>query len=402
MSFLSAVFARALASRNYRLYFAGQLVSLAGTWMQQIAMIWLAYRLTNSAAVLGMVGFASQIPILLLGPFAGVLTDRFDRRRILLATQFLSMLQAVLLAWLTWSGRISPEWLIGLALIHGSINALDLPARQAFSVQLVDRREDLPNAIALNSLLMNSARFVGPALAGFAVATIGEAWCFAINAASYLAVIVALLAIDARANVHHGTPAWRAFRDGVAYILAHRDIRPRLRMVAAVSFLVTPYAVLMPLFASEIFGGDARTYGLLIASAGSGSLLAGLYLASRKDTGRLPRRVAAGVLVAGVALTAFAVNHSLALAFPIVMVLGFSVITVIAGSNTLIQVQVEDVYRGRVMAIFSMAFLGIAPLGAFTVGHVAHLVGVQPALFACGIGTLFVGLAARRRIMRMG
>lgn len=395
MSFLSAVFARALASRNYRLYFAGQLVSLAGTWMQQIAMIWLAYRLSNSAAVLGMVGFASQIPILLLGPFAGVLTDRFDRRRILLATQFLAMLQAVLLAWLTWASRISPEWLIGLALIHGSINALDLPARQAFSAQLVEKREDLPNAIALNSLLMNSARFVGPALAGFAVATIGEAWCFAINAASYLAVILALLAIDARANVPHDTPAWRAFREGVGYVWSHAQIRPRLFMVAAVSFLVTPYAVLMPLFASTIFGGDARTYGLLIASAGGGSLLAGLYLASRSGTERLPRRIAAAVLASGGALSLFAANSLLVLAFPIVVVLGFAVITVIAGSNTVIQMQVEDAYRGRVMAIFSMAFLGIAPLGSFTVGHLAQLIGVQPALLACGIGTLVVGWAAR-------
>jgi len=396
MSFFSAVFTRALASRNYRLYFAAQLISLAGTWMQQIAMIWLAYRLSNSAAVLGMVGFASQIPILLLGPFAGVLTDRFDRRRILLTTQMLAMLQAVVLTALTWQGLASTGWLIGLAFVLGTINALDLPARQAFSAQLVDKREDLPNAIALNSMLMNSARFVGPALAGFAVATIGEAWCFAINAVSYLAVIVALLAIDAKANAPHDVPAWRAFRAGVAYVLDHADIRPRLLIVAAVSFLVTPYAVLMPLFASEIFGGDARTYGLLIASAGAGSLLAGLYLASRKGTERLPRRVAAGVLVAGAGLTVFALNHSLALAFPIVMVLGFSVITVIAGSNTLIQVQVADEYRGRVMAIFSMAFLGIAPLGSFAVGHLAHVIGVQPALLACGIGTVIVGLVARR------
>lgn len=397
MSFLSAVFARALASRNYRLYFTGQLVSLAGTWMQQIAMIWLAYRLSNSAAVLGMVGFASQIPILLLGPFAGVLIDRYDRRRILVATQFLALLQAVALTWLTWIGRVSPEWLIGLAFVLGCINALDLPARQAFSVQLVEKREDLANAVALNSLLMNTARFLGPALAGFAVATIGEAWCFAINAASYLAVIVALLAIDAKANVPHDAPAWRAFREGVGYVMGHADIRPRLLMVAAVSFLVTPYAVLMPLFASEIFGGDARTYGLLIASAGGGSLLAGLYLASRNDTGRLPRRVAAAVLVAGAGLTVFAANPLLALAFPVVMVLGFAVITVIAGSNTLIQVQVEDAYRGRVMAIFSMAFLGIAPLGSFVVGHLAQVVGVQPALLACGIGTIAVGLVVRRR-----
>lgn len=398
MSFFSAVFTRALASRNYRLYFAGQLISLAGTWMQQIAMIWLAYRLSNSAAVLGMVGFASQIPILLFGPFAGVLTDRFDRRRILIGTQMLAMLQAVVLTALAWQGRASTEWLIGLAFVLGVINALDLPARQAFSAQLVDKREDLPNAIALNSLLMNSARFVGPALAGFAVATLGEAWCFAINAVSYFAVLLALLAIDAKPPRADRTPAWRAFREGVGYVIGHREIRPRLLMVAAVSFLVTPYAVLMPLFASEIFGGDARTYGLLIASAGAGALLAGLYLASRKGTERLPRRVADAVLLAGAALSVFAANHWLPLAFPIVMVLGFAVITTIAGSNTMIQVQVEDAYRGRVMAIFSMAFLGIAPLGSFTVGHLAHWVGVQPVLFACGIATFIVGLAARRQL----
>jgi MFS family permease len=396
MSFLSAVFARALASRNYRLYFLGQLVSLAGTWMQQIAMIWLAYRLTGSAAVLGLVGFASQIPILLFGPFAGVITDRFDRRRILLVTQFFAMLQAVALAWLTWSGRVSPEWLIGLAFVLGTINALDLPARQAFSAQLVERREDLPNAIALNSLLMNTARFVGPALAGFAVAAIGEAWCFAANAASYLAVFLALAAIDAQPHRGERAPAWHAFREGIAYVRGHAEIRPRLMMVAAVSFLVTPYAVLMPLFASEIFGGDARTYGLLIASAGGGSLLAGLYLASRKDTARLPARVATAVLASGIGLTAFAANGSLVLAFPIVVALGFAVITVIAGSNTLIQVQVADAYRGRVMAIFSMAFLGIAPLGSFTVGSIAELVGVRPVLIACGIATMLVGLAVRR------
>lgn len=401
MSFFSAVFARALSSRNYRIYFAGQLVSLAGTWMQQIAMIWLAWRLSNSAAVLGLVGFASQIPILVLGPFAGVVTDRFDRRRILLATQLLAMLQAVVLAALTWSDQVSPGWLIGLALVLGTVNAFDLPTRQAFSAQLVDKREDLPNAIALNSLLMNSARFVGPALAGFAVATIGEAWCFAINAASYLAVVLALLAIRLEARVGRPMPAWLAFREGIAYVMAHDEIRPRLLTVAAVSFLVTPYAVMMPLFASEIYGSDARAYGLLIGSAGAGALFAGLYLASRQGTERLPRRVADAVLVAGAALTLFSMNSLLALGFAIVMVLGFAVIAFIAGSNTLVQMQVDDDYRGRVMAIFSMAFLGIAPLGSFTVGHLAHWFGVQPVLFACGLGAVGVGLIGRRRLARL-
>lgn len=402
MGFLDAVFSRALASRNYRLYFAGQLVSLAGTWMQQIAMIWLAWRLSNSAAVLGLVGFASQIPILLLGPFAGVLTDRFDRRRILVATQLAAMGQALLLTALAWAEQATPELLIALAFILGAINALDLPTRQAFSAQLVDKREDLPNAIALNSLLMNSARFVGPALAGFAVAAVGEAWCFAINAASYLAVILALLAIRLGPQRMAEQPAWQAFREGVAYAWGHPSIRPRLLAVAALSFLVTPYAVMMPLYASAIYGGDARTYGLLIGSAGAGALLAGLYLASRQDTGRLPRRVADAMLAAAVGLMLFAFNTSLAAGFAIVMVIGFAVIAFIAGSNTLVQLEVDDAFRGRVMGIFSMAFLGIAPLGSFGVGQLAQHVGVQPVLFGCGALAVAAAWAVRGRLLGAG
>jgi MFS family permease len=396
MSFFTTVFTRALASRNYRLYFAGQLVSLAGTWMQQIAMIWLAYRLSNSALVLGLVGFASQIPILFLGPLTGVLTDRFDRRRILLLTQSTALIQALVLAALTWLNLISPNWLIVMAFVMGCINALDVPARQAFSVQLVDNRADLPNAVALNSLIMNAARFIGPALAGFAVASIGEAWCFVINAISYLAVILALLAIDAKSADGAHEPPWQALRQGFAYVLRHPDIRAHLLTVATISFLVTPYAVMMPVFSSEIFHGDSRTYGLLIGCAGAGSLLAGLYLASRKDTRKLARRVGIAVIAAGVTLALFAANPLLALAFPIVLCLGFFALLVVAGSNTLIQVRVEDAYRGRVMAIFSMAFLGIAPLGSFAVGSLAHAFGVQPTLVGCGVTTVVVGLLARK------
>lgn len=393
----SALFSRALASRNYRIYFAGQLVSLAGTWMQQIAMVWLAYRLSDSVLVLGIVGFASQIPILLLGPFAGVLSDRFDRRRILLATQALAMTQALLLALLTWQHWVSSAWLIGLAFLLGCINALDIPARQAFSVQLVDRREDLPNAIALNSLLMNATRFVGPALAGFAVTAIGEALCFVVNAASYLAVLLALLAIDSRSAETGSSPALHALREGFRYVLDRGDIRAHLALVAAISLLVTPYAVMMPLFAREVFGGDARTYGLLIASAGAGSLMGSLYLASRRGTAGLAGRVRGAMVVAGAALALFAVNRAAPLAFPIVMVLGGAVILVIAGSNTLIQTWIEDRYRGRVMAIFSMAFLGIAPLGSIAVGSLGQLAGVPATLLGCGLLTAAIGLAACRR-----
>ncbi len=364
--------------------------------MQQIAMSWLAYRLSNSAVVLGLVGFASQIPILLLGSVGGVMSDRFDRRRLMIITQSLAMAQAVLLAYLTWQSLITPDVLVGLAFLLGCINAIDIPARQVLTVQLVDKREDMPNVIALNSFLMNSARFVGPSLAGFVLAAFGEAICFLLNAASYLAVLLALVAL--RVPAHKGTSgsALAALRQGYRYALAHLEIRRLLLLVAAVSFLVTPYVVLMPLFAREILGGDARVYGLLIGCAGAGSLITSLYLASRADTERLQARVFAAVMVAGAMLTLFAVNRLLLLAFPIVMLLGASVILVIAGANTLVQMLLQDEYRGRVMAIFSMAFLGIAPLGSLAVGSLAHAIGVPITLAGCGLATMVVGLIAHR------
>lgn len=391
---------RALRSRNYRLYFGGQLVSLAGTWMQQIAMVWLAYRLSNSAFVLGSVGFASQIPILLFASLGGVWTDRFDRRRLLLLTQTLAMTQALVLAGLAWLEWVTPALLIGLAFALGCINALDVPARQAIAVQLVEDKEDLPNAIALNSFMMNAARFVGPALAGFVVAEVGEAVCFLLNACSYLAVLLALSAIRIARVEGKPAPAFAALRQGYRYVAGHGRIRRNLLLVACISLLATPYAVMMPLFAHEIFGGDARTFGLLIGSAGAGSLLASLYLASRGGTDGLARRVCMAAPMVGLALALFALTPRLWLAFPVLMLLGFSVIVAIAGSNTLIQTWVDDDFRGRVMAIFSMAFLGVAPLGSFAIGSIAHGLGVRPTLFGCGLLTLAAGLFYRRLSLR--
>jgi len=388
-------FVRALGSRNYRLYFIGQLISLAGTWMQQIAMIWLAYRLSGSAFVLGAVGFASQIPILIFASVGGVWIDRLDRRRLLMWTQSLAMLQALVLAGLAWQGWISTELLIFLAFLLGCVNALDVPARQAIAAQLVESRDDLPNAIALNSLLMNIARFVGPALAGFVVAVVGEAVCFLLNAMSYLAVLVALGAI--RISFHGGEPAptLQALNEGYRYMLGHRQIRRSLLLVACVSFFATPYAVMMPLFAREIFGGDARTYGLLVASAGAGALLGSLFLATRDDTGRLNHWVSLAAPAVGVSLALFAVTPTRWLAFPILIALGFSVIVTIAGSNTLIQTRVDEDFRGRVMAIYSMAFLGVAPLGSLAVGSLAHGQGIRQTLVICGLITLAAGAVYR-------
>jgi MFS family permease len=396
----------ALRSRNYRLFFAGQLISLIGTWMQQIAMIWLAYRLTDSAVMLGLVGFASQIPILLFSTMAGVWNDRLDRRRLLLWTQFFSMLQAFALFALTVSASVTPTLLVTLAFLLGCINAVDLPARQAFVAQLVEDKADLPNAIGLNSLLMNGSRFVGPTLAGMIVAMAGEAACFLVNAFSYLGVLIALAAIRlAPRPPLRPQPALTALRAGLDYAFRHPQIRLPLLMVAGFSFFVTPYAVLMPVFARDIFHGGAETYGFLIGSAGIGSLSAALYLALRGRTGTsvgLDGLVAHATLAGGAALTAFALVAALFpvlyWAFPLLSLLGFAVVLTVAGSNILIQTVVEESYRGRVMAIFSTAFLGIAPLGSLVVGTIGESLGVTQTLLLCGLLTLGLGTIYLRRL----
>lgn len=392
----------AFQSRNFRLFFAGQLVSLIGTWMQHIAMTWLAYRLTDSTVMLGLVGFSSQIPILLFAIPAGVWNDRLDRRRLLLLTQFLALLQALLLAGLTATQTINPLLLLVLAFTLGCINAVDLPARQAFVAQMVPDKRALPNAIGLNSFLMNGSRFVGPALAGLVVATAGEAACFLLNALSYLAVIIALAAIRTVA----GKPPARqsaieALRAGLCYAQSHPRIRTILLLVASFSFFVTPYVVMMPVYARDLFHGDARTYGLLISSAGAGSLCAALWLAWRggKRAGDgLDRLVGRTAVAGGLALAAFAFVPAISLAYPLLMLLGFAVVITAAGSNTLIQLEVEEQFRGRVMAIFSTAFLGIAPLGSLTVGLVSVHLDVRPTLFCCGLLAFGAGLGYRRRI----
>ncbi|MDD4881236.1 MAG: MFS transporter [Gallionellaceae bacterium] len=388
---------RALRSRDFRIYFAGQLVSVAGTWMQQIAMAWLVYRLTDSVLILGLLGFASQAPILLLGPLGGVWSDRVDRRRLMMWTQSLAMVQALVLAVLAWQGWATPALLLGLAFVMGCINALDMPVRQSLVVHLVEDRAQLPNAIALNSFLMNATRFIGPALAGFIIALAGEAVCFLLNALSYLAVLLALRALHARPAGNAGKPALQALREGLRYTFGHPDIRAFLILVASVSFLVTPYVVMMPVYARTIFDGDARTLGLLVSSAGAGSLLASLFLATRTSIDKLASRVFMAAGTAGIALALFALNSVHALAYPILMVLGFSVVLVAAGSNTLLQSWVRDDMRGRVMATFSMAFLGVAPLGSLAVGSLAHAAGIRPALFLCGLLTVAAGWFHGRR-----
>jgi len=391
---------RALGSRDFRIYFSGQLVSMAGTWMQQVALGWLAYELSGSALVLGLLGFASQSPILLFSLMGGVWSDRMDRRRLLLWTQALSLLQALALAVLTWLGWITPVILLSLAFLLGCINALDLPTRQSLLVHLLDDRSQLPNAIALNSMLVNLSRFVGPALAGFIIGWAGEATCFLLNALSYLAVLLALLALEARPGGDASLRPLRSLKEGLKYTFGHADIRLFLMLVAAVSFLLTPYVVMMPLFAKAEYGGDADTLGLLVSSAGVGSLLAAILLGTRPSVDGLARRVSFVAPVGGAALALFGLNKMLILAYPLLMVVGFSVVLTAAGSNTLLQHWARDDVRGRVMSAFTFSFLGIAPLGSLAVGSLAQDIGIRSTFVLFGSALVVAGLAHGRSLKK--
>lgn len=389
---------RALRHRNFRLYFSGQLVSLIGTWMQQVAMGWLVYRLTGSVFLLGLLGFASQIPVLLFAPFGGVISDRYDRHRLLVLTQTLAMVQALILAALTLGGWVQVWHLVLMASILGLINAVDAPVRQSFVVLLVEDQADRPNAIALNSLAMNSTRLVGPALAGAVIGLVGEGMCFLLNGLSYLAVLVALLLMNPPRHPRRAHSLFGGLKEGLDYAVHHRPIRALLSLAALVSVMVVPYVVLMPYYAKVVFHGDAHTLGLLMACSGLGAMTASLFLASRKSVAALSRHVPAAAGVGGAALMAFAFSTNLWLSMSALVVAGFGVIATAAGSNTLIQTLVEERFRGRVMSLFTVAFLGMAPVGNLLSGAIAHYVGVPATLFGGGVLALGVGRMLARPI----
>ena len=391
---------RALRARDFRIYFSGQIVSMAGTWMQQVAMGWLAYKLSGSALVLGLLGFASQAPILLFSLIGGVWSDRMDRRKLMLWTQGLSLVQALVLAILTWQGWITAPLLLALAFLLGCINAVDLPVRQSMLVTLVPDRALLANAIALTSMLINVSRFLGPAIAGFVIAWAGEAVCFLLNAVSYLAMLMALGALHPRPSGDASKHPFQALKDGLGYTLGHADIRLFLMLVAAVSFLLTPYVVMMPLYVKAELGGDARTLGLLVSSAGFGSLLAAVFLSTRASVDGLAKRVSMVVPLGGAALALFGLNTVHGLAYPILLVVGFAVVLTAAGSNTLLQHWVRDDMRGRVMSAFTLSFLGIAPLGSLAMGSLAEHLGIRPTLMVFGMLLVVAGLAHGRALRR--
>jgi len=391
---------RALESRNFRLFFIGQSVSLVGTWMQQVAISWLIYRLTGSAVLLGVVSFAGQIPSFLFSPLAGVLADRWDRRRLLLWTQALAMVQASLLASFVLTGLIQVWHLVALSCLLGIINAFDIPVRQAFVVEMVEKKEDLGNAIALNSSLVNSARLIGPSLAGLLIAVLGEGVCFLINAASYLAVILAIGAMrlrpaKPRQNRKH---VLHELREGVGYAVGSAPIRSILILIALMGLVGMPYTVLLPVFAREILQGGAHTFGFLMAAAGLGALASTIFLASRKSVLGLGKVIVIATGVFGLGLIGFALSRALPLSLLFLGMTGFGAMAMIASSNTVVQTIVEDEKRGRVMSFFTMAVMGMTPLGSLAAGVSADAVGAPATLIVGGLACLVTGSVFASRL----
>lgn len=372
---------RSLKHRNFQLFFGGQLISLVGTWMDTAAEALLVYRLTGSSLLLGTVAFAGQIPIAICATAGGYVADRFDRRKIVIATQTLSMILAGVLAFLTLTHRVTVAEVIALAAMMGVVNGFDIPTRQAFLVQMVGR-DDLMNAIALNSSMFQGARVVGPVIAGIIVYKIGEGWCFFANSASYIAVIAGLLMMRVARRIperrtdsplRHVTEGFRFARDTV-------PIRALLLLIALVSLVAMPYSVLMPVFAVKILHGTARTYGMLMGATGTGALIGGLMLASRRGVSGLGRWVAIACGGFGTCLVLFSQSRWYLASLCVLVPMGFSMMTQMASSNTLIQVMVPDRLRGRIMGVYSIVFMGMAPLGSLLCGALAERIGAQETL----------------------
>jgi MFS family permease len=379
---------RALDNRNFALFFAGQGLSLCGTWMQSLAQSWLIYRLTGSPLLLGLVGFVSQVPVLGFGLLGGVLADRWPRHRLLLITQSLSLLQAMILAGLTLSGHITIGWIMGLAAVLGLINALDMPVRQSFIADLVPRA-DLPSAIGLNSSAFNAARIIGPSVAGFLVAAVGEGVCFLVNALSFLAVIGCLLAMEvpqkAKAAQAH---AIIFLAEGLRYARSTPHVRAALALIAVLSLTAMPYTVLLPVFAGNVLHTDANGLGWLMAATGMGALAGALRIARRGTIRGLGRLIAGATLLFGVSLLALAASTALWFSIPVLLVVGYGMITGMAGCNTLLQSLVPDHLRGRVMSLYTLFFLGMAPIGSLMAGALAAHLGTPLTIAAGGIGAI--------------
>ena len=377
---------RALRHRNFRLFFTGQSISLIGTWMTRIATAWLVYRLTGSALLLGVVGFAGQIPTFLLAPFAGVLVDRINRRNLLVWTQVLAGVQSLVMAGLTLAKIITIHEIIALSAFQGLINAFDMPGRQAFLVQMVEEKQDLGNAIALNSSMVNMARLIGPALAGIIIAAVGEGYCFAIDGLSYIAVVISLLMMTVQI-----APARRAttsmfdqLREGWSYVTGFHPIRTILSLFALLSLMGMPFVILMPIFASQVLHGGPHTLGFLMGASGIGALISAVSLALRKNVRGLTTMIQISAAIFGAGLVLFGLSSNLLLSLLLMMVVGFGMMQGMAASNTVVQTLVPEDKRGRVMSFYTMAFVGMAPFGSLLAGFLAHRFGAPHAIMITG------------------
>jgi MFS family permease len=403
-----ATIARALRSRNYRLFFFGQGISLTGTWMQRVALSWLVYRLTGSEALLGIVAFAGQIPTFLLASFAGVLADRWNVHRAIVVTQVLALIQALVLAVLTLTGTITPWHIVALSVALGLINAFDIPLRQTFVVEMIEQPEDLPNAIALNSFLVNGARLVGPSVAGLLIAIVGEAVCFLINGLSYIPVILALLAMTVvpKRKPPALTHVLGGLAEGFSYAFGFPPIRAVLLLLATVSLVGMPYAVLLPVFAKDILHGTSNTFGLLMGASGLGAITGALVLAGRRSVVGLGGTMARAAIVFGAGLIAFSLSHWMWLSLTLMAVTGFGMMLQLASCNTVLQTIVDDDKRGRVMSMYTMAFMGTFPFGSLLAGFVAQSIGAPTTLMIGGglcvaaAGVFLTELPELRKLVR--
>jgi len=384
---------RALRHRNFRLFFGGQSISLIGTWMTRVATSWLVYRLTKSSLLLGTVGFAGQIPTFLLAPLAGVIVDRIDRRKVLVWTQALAMVQSLALAWLTLSHRINIGEVLALSAMQGVINAFDMPGRQSFMIRMVEDRNDLSNAIAINSSMVNLARLIGPSLAGLLIAATNEGWCFLVDGVSYIAVIVSLVMMRVpHESPHHGTTMIEQLRQGWAYVAESVPIRRILMLFSVLSLMGWPFMVLMPIFAAQVLHGGPHTLGFLMGAVGVGSLASALSLVLRRSVRGLLKMIPIAAAVFGIGLISFGLSKNLWLSLPMMLVTGFGMMQGLTASNTILQTLVDERMRGRVMSYYTMAFVGMAPFGSLMAGALAHAIGAPRTVMISGIACILGSL----------
>ena len=381
---------RSLAGRDFRYYFFGQAISLIGTWVQQVALSWIAYRVTGSAFMLGLVAFSGQIPMLVATPLGGMLADRFSKRNILLWTQVVEMAVATALSVVAWQQSFSPWILITASAVLGVAGAMEMPTRQAFITEIIHDRSLLPNAIALNSLTFNAARLLGPAVAGFTLAIFNEPACFAINAVSYVAAIYTLLTIHLEKPAGNRTSG--SLIEALEYVRRFAPARWLVATVAVTSICVSPFMTFMPVYAQDIFNGGPDLLGILLGASGGGALAAALFLASRRSLAGIGNRIILACLVGGVASVAFAYNHLLTLALPLLFVSGGSFIMIVTSCNILLQSLVPEHLRGRGMALYTMSFIGMLPLGSLVYGSLAHQIGsVKPVFVIAGVISIAYG-----------